>query len=206
MPSSATSAIRFLLASVAMASLAGAFVSPPHHSRAMQQQQHQQQHQHHHWQQLQAAKGFGGETKAAKAAAAAAAAKAAKPKSAAALKRDEAAETLEKEVKAGTPEYAVFARAFGGTDKDWKPVGSIACPRTDRPDDMIFTNEDALVSGLFKLYPAMKKEGENFEYGYRLKKFPDDEIRLAFKRTGKSENPIMNWIGSLSNPVNTDNY
>ena len=50
------------------------------------------------------------------------------------------------------------------------------------------------------------KEGENFEYGYRLKKFPDDEIRLAFKRTGKSENPIMNWIGSLSNPVNTDNY
>jgi hypothetical protein len=203
MPSSATSAIRFLLASVAMASLAGAFVSPPHHSRAMQQQQHQHHHQHHHRQQLQAAKGFGGETKAAKAAAAAAAAKAAKPKSAAALKRDEAAETLEKE---GTPEYAVFARDFGGTDKDWKPVGSIACPRTDRPDDMIFTNEDALVSGLFKLYPAMKKEGENFEYGYRLKKFPDDEIRLAFKRTGKSENPIMNWIGSLSNPVNTDNY
>ena len=150
MPSSATSAIRFLLASVAMASLAGAFA--PHHSRAMQQQHQQHQHHQHHRQQLQAAKGFGGETKAAKAAAAAAAAKAAKPKSAAALKRDEAAETLEKEVKAGTPEYAVFARAFGGTDKDWKPVGSIACPRTDRPDDMIFTNEDALVSGLFKLY------------------------------------------------------
>lgn len=60
---------------------------------------------------------------------------------------------------------------------------------------------------MFKLYPAMKKGGtENFEYGFRSMKFPDDDIRLAFKRTGKSENPIMNWFGSLSNPVNTDNY
>ena len=41
-------------------------------------------------------------------------------------------------VKAGTPEYAVFARPFGGDAKDWKSVGSIACPRTERPDDVIF--------------------------------------------------------------------
>ena len=155
---------------------------------------------------LQAAKGFGSESKKAKAAAVAAAAEAAKPKSAVAVKRSEASDTLEKQVKAGVPEFTVFARPFGGSEKDWKSVGSIACPRTERPDDVIFKNEEALVSGLFKLFPQMKKEGENFEYGFRLKKFPDDEIRLAFKRTGKSENPIMNWFGSLSNPVNTDNY
>jgi hypothetical protein len=49
-------------------------------------------------------------------------------------------------------------------------------------------------------------ETEGLEYGYRLKVFPDDPVRVAKKQTGKSENPIMNWFGSLTSPVNTDNY
>ena len=155
MPSSATSAIRFLLASVAMASLAGAFVSPPHHSRAMQQQQHQHHHQHHHRQQPQAAKGFGGETKAATPR---------RPprrrrplKSAAALKRDEAAETLEKEVKA-FPEYAV--RAGLRRHRQGLEAGGVDRVPAHGPAGRHDLHERGCARlGALQALPAMKKEG-----------------------------------------------
>ena len=57
----------------------------------------------------------------------------------------------------------------------------------------------------YNLFAFMERQG--LEYGYRLKEFPDEEPKLANKDAKEqSENPIMNWIGSLSNPVNTDNY
>ena len=124
-----TTPLRFLLLACLSSAATGFMAAAPHHSRAMAAASSRLQAE---------TKGFGGQTKKAKAAAAAAAAKAAKPKSAASLARSEAADTLDEQVKAGTPEYAVFARPFGGDAKDWKSVGSIACPRTERPDDVIF--------------------------------------------------------------------
>ena len=38
----------------------------------------------------------------------------------------------------------------------------------------------------------------------RLKKFQDDPVRVAVKKTGASKNAVMNWLGSLTSPVNTD--
>ena len=96
-----------------------------------------------------------------------------------------------------------------------KPLGQIAVPSLGCMSshhmpffrtDMIFNNEEALISGLFKIAPKLKKEEGNLEYGYRSKKFPDDPVRVAVKSTGQSTNPIGNWFGSLTSPVNTDNY
>lgn len=140
------------------------------------------------------AKGFGGEKKV----------EPVNPPSAGQVKRSEAAQKYEEAVATGAPEYEVFARPFG--TEQWTRVGVIACPRSEKPENMIYGNEEALLSGLFKIQPKMKSEEGNLEYGYRSKKFPDDPVRVAVKQTGKSENPIMNWFGSLTSPVNTDNY
>ena len=71
----------------------------------------------------------------------------------------------------------MLARTFGSSDNDWLPVGSVACPRSRKPEEVIYETEAALKQGLFRLYPKMKDEADNLEYGFRLKKFPDDPVR-----------------------------
>ena len=40
-------------------------------------------------------------------------------------------------------------------------------------------------------------------YGFRLKEFPDDPVKLVNKDAKEqSDNPIMNWFNALDNPLN----
>ena len=45
------------------------------------------------------------------------------------------------------------------------------------------------------------------EYGYRLKEFPEDDIKVAKKEDPKEEtwySPIAQWFTALDSPLNKD--
>ena len=80
-------------------------------------------------------------------------------------------------------------------------------PRSSQISKAIYDNEDALIDGLYRVAPRLKKFGkQDFEYGYQLKEFPDEEIRLAEK--GGNEGGFLGglkaWIGNLTSPLNVD--
>ena len=136
-------------------------------------------------------------------------AKAPGPKSAGAEKRDQAASDFEALKASGSPEYMVLVRECpeGAEPSKWYPVGSMAVPRSSSIDVTmsmaIFNNEDDLLKGAFRAFPFLKNSQNKFEYGYRLKEFPDDEVKIANKdATEPSDNPIMNWFNALDNPLN----
>jgi hypothetical protein len=130
-------------------------------------------------------------------------------KSAGSVKRDKAAADFDKLKAQGSPEYMVLVREVedGGEPSKWYPVGGIAVPRSSSEDVAlslaIFNNEDDLLKGAFRAYPFLKKSEKKFEYGYRLKEFEDDPVKLANKEaTEQSDNPIANWFNALDNPLN----
>jgi len=134
---------------------------------------------------------------------------AAKPQSAGAVQRDKAASDLEKLTASGAPEYMVLIREVpeGQEPSKWYPVGGLAVPRSSSIDVAlsiaIFNNEDDLLKGAFRSYPFLKQSVHKFEYGYRLKEFEDDEIKVAQKdATEVPDNPVMNWFNSLDSPLN----
>jgi len=53
------------------------------------------------------------------------------------------------------------------------------------------------------MYPLLKKaaatEG-SLEYGYNLKKFPDEPIKVAVKPSG-DKNPVVKWIENVISPL-----
>jgi len=134
---------------------------------------------------------------------------AAKPKSEASVKRDKAADDFDALKRQGSPEYMVLIREVpvGGEPSRWYPVGGIAVPRSSSEDVAlsmaIFQNEDDLLKGAFRTYPFLKNSQEKFEYGYRLKEFEDDPVKIADKdATEPSTNPIMQWFQQLDSPLN----
>merc|ERR1719478_182670 len=148
------------------------------------------------------AKGFGAPKPAPKKAAP-------KPKSAGAVARDKAASDLEKLKATGAPEYMVLIRECpeAGEPSRWYPVGGLAVPRSSSIDVAlslaIFNNEDDLLKGAFRSYPFLKKSTEKFEYGYRLKEFADDPVKIATKeKSEEASNPITQWFNALDNPLN----
>mmetsp|Transcript_31294 Transcript_31294/g.82852 ORF Transcript_31294/g.82852 Transcript_31294/m.82852 type:complete len:203 (-) Transcript_31294:433-1041(-) len=149
------------------------------------------------------AKGFGSSDKAANK-------PKAKPKSKGQATRDEAADAYEKNSQAGFPEYSVYARPFGSDDGSWKSIGSVTCPRDKRVADVIYADDTltALKAALVRTYPKMKAdvEKDQLEYGYHLKKFPDEKVTVAMRELPSSGNAVMNWIGGLTSPMNTENY
>lgn len=121
-------------------------------------------------------------------------------KSAAAVQRDQAASDFDKLKESGSPEYMVMVRTVpeSGEPSKWYPVGGIAVPRSSSEDVAlsmaIFQNEEALLKGLYRAFPFLKKSTERFEYGYRLKEFEDDPVKIASKEKSEtSDNPVMNW-------------
>ena len=111
----------------------------------------------------------------------------------------------------GAPEYMVFIRTVdaAGTASDWNPVGGIAVPRSNSEEQAlamaIFNNEDDLLKGAYRAYPKLKVTSDKFEYGYRMREFPDDPIKIADpEATKESDNPLVNWFNQLDNPFNRD--
>lgn len=48
---------------------------------------------------------------------------------------------------------------------------------------------------------------DKLEYGYRLKEFPEDEIKVATKEDPEDESffaPIAQWFTALDSPLNKD--
>ena len=48
---------------------------------------------------------------------------------------------------------------------------------------------------------------DKMEYGYRLKEFPEDEIKVAKKEDPKDDGPlgaIAQWFTALDSPLNKD--
>eukprot|EP01036_Dinobryon_divergens_P026771 gene26771-35457_t len=122
--------------------------------------------------------------------------------------------TYENQAKRGVPEYNIFLRPANGTEVEWVPVGSMTIPRDTAVSKAVFEVEDELLKGTFKLYPKLKafydvrKEKYGvFEYGYCLKAFPDEPIRIIQREAGSGEgkNFFTNWLGKITNPIDSTN-
>ena len=155
------------------------------------------------------AKGFGKPSPSVQKAAEKKAAKAVKPKSEASAARSKANDDFDKLKASGSPEYMVLIRECpeGAEKSKWYPVGGIAVPRSSSEDVAlsmaIFQNEDELLKGAFRTYPFLKQSKEKFEYGFRLKEFEDDPVKIADKEaTEPSTNPVMQWFQQLDSPLN----
>ncbi|MBW4468395.1 MAG: hypothetical protein KME07_23460 [Pegethrix bostrychoides GSE-TBD4-15B] len=91
--------------------------------------------------------------------------------------RAKASQMYERMKTDGLPDYEVYIRVQG--QKNWFPVGVIAVKRSSQIDQAIFANQADLLQGALRIYPVLKRNQGQLEYGYRLKEFKDDEIQLA---------------------------
>ncbi len=108
--------------------------------------------------------------------------------------------------KAGGQEYRIYVRKFGSDDKSWFPAGAIAVPRGAQVSDAIFSNEAGIKQSIVKMYPKLKGQEEEFEFGYNLKIYPDDPVEVAVKGSKVSSGPassVVNWVTNLLSPVDT---
>ena len=80
--------------------------------------------------------------------------------------------------------------ADGSEASEWMPVGGLAVPRSNSVDTAvsmaIFNNEDELLKGAFRAFPKLKTSKDKFEYGYRLREFPEDEVRTTAHHAARS--------------------
>ena len=111
----------------------------------------------------------------------------------------------------GAPEYTVAVRTVKATGEqsEWYLVGGIAVPRSSSEDKAvsmaIFQNEAELLKGAYRYYPKLKTSTDKFEYGYKLRDFPEDPWRVATEEaTKEAANPLMQWFNALDNPLNKD--
>jgi len=83
----------------------------------------------------------------------------------------------------GVPEFEIYIRIKD--KKNWFPVGAIAVKRTSLINHAIYDNEEQLLQGAFRMFPVLRKNQSNLEYGYRLKEYKDEPIQLAEKPAQK---------------------
>lgn len=128
---------------------------------------------------------------------------------------DAGTRTYQAQAKRGVPEYNIFLRPGNGTETEWVPVGSMTIPRDTPVGKAVYDVEKELLAGTFKLYPKLKafaetrgnREGTGlFEYGYIMKAFPDEEIRIipsqeATAEAANSKGFFANWLDKITNPV-----
>jgi len=93
--------------------------------------------------------------------------------------RADASKRYDKMKTEGIPEFEVYIRIK--EKKAWYPVGAIAVKRSSQINRAIYANQEDLLQGAFRLFPVLRKQQTNLEYGYRLKEFPDEPIQLAIK-------------------------
>ena len=117
----------------------------------------------------------------------------AKPPSKEAKKRAEAAQRYDKYKTDQMPEYEIYIRIQD--KKNWFPVGAIAVKRSSQINAAIFANEDELLKGAFHIFPILKKNQGNLEYGYRLKEFKTDPIELAIP---PAKTPLSGLQGAIA--------
>ena len=126
--------------------------------------------------------------------------------------KDAGTMTYEAQQKRGIPEYNIFLRPKGGEATDWVPVGSMTIPRDTKVGKAVYEVEDELLKGTLRIFPKLKAyyetrkdKGDCFEYGWCLKAFPDEEIRLVEKEAIQEETGFFkNWLNRITNPMDTE--
>ncbi len=93
--------------------------------------------------------------------------------------RQQAASRYDRMVKQGLPSFNIFVRPE--PDSPWLPVGTLAVNRSDKINAAIFQQEKELTAGALRLFPKLRSHADRLEYGYQLKEFPDEEIRVAVR-------------------------
>jgi len=91
--------------------------------------------------------------------------------------RAKAAKEYDKMKAGGTPDFEIYIRIQG--KKNWYPVGVIAVKRSSQINQAIFGSQEDLLGGALRLYPTLRKNKHQLEYGYRLKEFKDEPIQVA---------------------------
>jgi hypothetical protein len=100
---------------------------------------------------------------------------------------------------AGIPEFEIYIRIRG--KNNWFPVGAIAVKRTSLIHHAIYDNEAQLLQGAFRLFPVLRKNQDNLEYGYRLKEFKDEPIQLAEKPTSNQPSVFQKILSRFQKPA-----
>lgn len=124
-------------------------------------------------------------------------------------RRQAASERYDQMASAGMPEYTVWMRLREGGTADgeempWLPVGAISVPRSSQVSDALFEAEEDLMQGAIRLYPKLQNEPrENIQFGYQLRQFDDEPIRIA-ERSPKAgfQSMLANIFRKLQNPLN----
>ncbi|MEM9267064.1 MAG: HHL1-like protein [Cyanobacteria bacterium P01_F01_bin.13] len=92
-------------------------------------------------------------------------------------RRKEASQEMDKRRASGDPEFEVHIRIKD--KKQWYPVGVVAVKRSADINKAIFASEEDLLQGAFRIYPILRKNKTNLEYGYRVKEFKDEPVTVA---------------------------
>jgi hypothetical protein len=114
-------------------------------------------------------------------------------------KRDEAAKQLDKMRADGLPEYEVYIRVQG--KKQWYPVGAIAVKRSSQINQAIFGSQQDLLQGAFRLFPILRKNQHQLEYGYRLKEYKDEPIQVAVPPQANGTGGLQSLISSFQQRI-----
>lgn len=109
--------------------------------------------------------------------------------------RKEAVKQYDKMKSDGIPDFEIYIRIQG--KKAWYPVGSLAVKRSNLINRAIFDSQEQLLQGAFRLFPVLRKNQNQLEYGYRLKEFKDEPIQLAIP----PEPPVQSAIAGLRERV-----
>jgi len=109
--------------------------------------------------------------------------------------RREAVKQYDQMKAEGIPDFEIYIRIQG--KKAWYPVGSLAVKRSNLINKAIFDSQEQLLQGALRLFPVLRKNQNQLEYGYRLKEYKDEPIQLAVKPEETARNPLQAAIGSL---------
>lgn len=104
-------------------------------------------------------------------------------------KREVAAKKFDQMKQDGLPEFNAYVRVKG--KEDWLPVGSMAVERSDKINQALFQQEEEFIKGAIRLYPKLRQQKDNLEYGHRLKQYNDEPIVVAARPKAKSENLLQ---------------
>lgn len=114
-------------------------------------------------------------------------------------KREKASKQYDEFKSSGLPEYEIYMRVKD--KKPWFPVGAIAVKRSNQINAAIYGNEEELLKGAFRLFPILKKNKENLEYGYRLKEYKDEPIELAVRPATKGLGGVQRSIAQVGDKI-----
>jgi Family of unknown function (DUF6523) len=115
--------------------------------------------------------------------------------------RAEAAKEYDKLKADGIPDFEVYIRVKD--KKPWFPVGSIAVKRSSQIHQAIYANQEELCQGAFRLFPILKKNQHQLEYGYRVKDYKDEPITLAVEPVASVGNIVQGAIANVRDKLAT---